>query len=107
MKRYEALIILHNPPSEDDVKIAVDNISDKITKAGGEVETVQKMDRKAFSRVASKKSTSGFYTNFIFSAPMKEIPALTSTLSGMDEVFRILLADAPTVPPPVPSTAAA
>ena len=55
---------------EEGIKDTLDKISADITDAGGKVETVQKMDRKNYARVADKKHTAGFYANVIFtSAP--------------------------------------
>jgi ribosomal protein S6 len=44
--------------------------------AGGKVETVQKMDKKAFSRIADKRHSSGFYANVIFNGT----PAMVAQL---------------------------
>ena len=53
VKRYEGLFILNTAAAkEEGIKEALDKISADITAAGGKVETVQKMDRKTFSRVA-------------------------------------------------------
>ena len=46
---------------------------------GGKVETVQKMDKKSFSRVADKKHTAGFYVNVIFDGP----PAIVAQLRAV------------------------
>ena len=66
MKRYEGLFILNTAGKEDGIKDALDKISADIAAVGGKVETVQKMDRKAYARVADKKHTAGFYANIIF-----------------------------------------
>jgi len=105
MKRYEALIILQPQPSDDEVRASVDRISEIITKAEGAVDTVQKMDRKSFARVAHKKATAGFYVNVIFAAPQDSIPKVTESIRGLDEVFRLLVSDAPAVAPPAPVAA--
>ena len=52
MKRYEGLFILNLAGREEGVKDALDKISAEIESAGGKVETVQKMDKKNFARVA-------------------------------------------------------
>ena len=66
MKRYEGLFILDTAAKEEGVKDAIDKISAEITTLGGKIETVQKMDKKSFARVANKKHTAGFYVNIIF-----------------------------------------
>ena len=51
---------------EESIKDAIDKISEEIVSAGGKVETVQKMEKKNFVRVANKKHNAGFYVNVIF-----------------------------------------
>jgi ribosomal protein S6 len=48
------------------IKDTIDKISAEIAAAGGKVETVQKMDKKTFARVADRKYSTGFYVNFVF-----------------------------------------
>ena len=57
MKRYEGLFILNISGKEDGVKDTLDKVSSDITAAGGKVETVQKMDKKSFARVADKAAS--------------------------------------------------
>ena len=66
MKRYEGLFILNTAGKEETLKDTIDKISAEITAAGGKVETVQKMDKKPFARVADRKHTAGFYVNYVF-----------------------------------------
>jgi ribosomal protein S6 len=95
VKRYEGLFILNTAGKEEGVKEALDKISAEITAAGGKVETVQKMDRKPFARVADKKHNGGFYANVIFSTPPASITALRGKLTLNDDVFRVLLTESP------------
>lgn len=80
---------------EEGIKDAIDKISSEITTAGGKVETVQKMDKKNFSRVADKKHTSGFYVNIIFESEPKVVEQLKSRFTLNEEVFRVLFTSAP------------
>ena len=57
MKRYEGLFILDTAGKEETIKDSIDKISAEITAAGGKVETVQKMEKKSFMRVANKRYT--------------------------------------------------
>lgn len=95
MKRYEGLFILNTAGREEGVKDALDKISAEITGAGGKVETVQKMDRKPFARVANKKHGTGFYANVIFTGTPAIISQLRSKLTLNEEVFRVLFTEAP------------
>lgn len=95
MKRYEGLFILETAGKEEGIKDTIDKISSEITTAGGKVETVQKMDKKNFSRVADKKHTSGFYVNIIFESEPKVVEQLKSRFTLNEEVFRVLFTSAP------------
>jgi ribosomal protein S6 len=95
VKRYEGLFILNTSGKEEGVKDAFDKISEEILSAGGKVETVQKMERKPFARVADKKHNAGFYANVIFNAPAEAIAQLNSKFALNEEVFRVLFSESP------------
>ncbi|MSU62949.1 MAG: 30S ribosomal protein S6 [Pedosphaera sp.] len=95
MKTYEGLFILNTAGKEEGIKEVLDKISAEITAVGGKVETVQKMEKKAFSRVADRKHNSGFYANFIFSAPNTAISQLHHRFAVNEDVFRVLFTEAP------------
>ena len=95
MKRYEGLFILNTAGAEEGVKDVLDKISAEITAAGGKVETVQKMDRKSFARVADKKHSAGFYANIIFSGAPALIPQLRSKFALNEEILRTLFTLSP------------
>ena len=95
MKRYEGLFILNNAAKEEGIKDTIDKISAEITNAGGKVETVQKMDKRNFSRVANKKHSAGFYVNVIFESQPSALDQLKHRFAMNDEVFRVLFTNAP------------
>ena len=95
MKRYEGLFILNLAGREENVKDVLDKISADIETAGGKVETVQKMDKKNFARVADKKNNAGFYANIIFAGPSAIVPQLRTKFALNEEVFRVLFTQAP------------
>ncbi len=90
MKKYEGLFILNLSAKEDGVKDALDKISHEITAVGGKIETVQKMEKKAFARVADKHHSSGFYANVIFAGTPTIVAQLRKKFALNDEVFRVL-----------------
>jgi ribosomal protein S6 len=100
MKRYEGLFILETAGKEEGIKDAIDKISAEITSAGGKVETVQKMDKKGFARIADKKHNSGFYVNVIFESEPAVVNQLKSRFALNEEVFRVMFTNAST---PVPA----
>jgi len=97
VKRYEGLFILNTNGKEESIKETIDAISAEIVTAGGKVETVQKMDKRPFTRVADKKFTSGFYVNIIFESLPAAIVTLHSKLALKEDVFRALISTAPAV----------
>ncbi len=99
MKRYEGLFILNTAGKEDGIKDALDKISADIAMAGGKIETVQKMERKTFSRVADKRHSSGFYANVIFTGAPTLIATLNSKFALNEEVFRVIFTDSPEIKP--------
>ena len=80
---------------EDGIKDVLDKISAEITAAGGKVETVQKMERKPFARVADKKHNAGYYANVIFSSAPTAITALRTRFVLNEDVFRVLFTESP------------
>ena len=97
MKRYEGLFILNTAGKEETIKDMIDKISADLTAAGAKVETVQKMEKKAFARVANRKESSGFYVNVIFEAEPAIVSQLRHRFGAMEDVMRVLF----TVAPPV------
>jgi ribosomal protein S6 len=95
VKRYEGLFILNLAGREEGIKEALDKISAEIEAAGGKVETVQKMDKKSFARVADKKHNAGFYANVIFTGSSAIISQLRTKFALNEEVFRVLFTLAP------------
>jgi ribosomal protein S6 len=95
MKRYEGLFILNTAGREDGAKDILDKIFTEISAVGGKVETVQKMDRKHFARVANKKHNAGFYANVIFNGAPEIISQLNAKFSLNEEVFRVMFTESP------------
>lgn len=95
MKRYEGLFILNTSGKEEGIKDVIDKLTTDINAAGGRVETVQKMDKRNFVRVADKKHSAGFYVNFIFQTQPAALPQLRSKFALNEDVFRVLFTEAP------------
>jgi len=97
MKRYEGLFILNTAGKEEGIQDLIDAIKGEITAAGGKVETVQKMDKRPFARIADKRFQSGFYANFIFEAGPNTVAQLRHKFALNQDVFRALFTEAPAV----------
>lgn len=95
MKRYEGLFVLNTAGKEEGVKEALDRVSNEIAAAGGKIETVQKMDKRNFVRVADKKYSAGFYANVIFAAEPPVVAQLRNRFAVGEDVFRVLFTLAP------------
>jgi ribosomal protein S6 len=95
VKRYEGLFILDTAAKEEGIKDAIDRISAEITTLGGKIETVQKMDKKSFSRVANKAHSAGFYVNIIFEGQPSLPDQLRHRFAMNQDVFRVLFTNAP------------
>ena len=95
MKRYEGLFILDTAGKEEGIKDTIDKISAEITSLGGKVETVQKMDKKSFSRVADKKYAAGFYVNVIFECAPALLDQIKHRFAMHPDVFRVLFTSSP------------
>jgi small subunit ribosomal protein S6 len=100
VKRYEGLFILDTAGKEETIKDSIDKLSAEISSLGGKVETVQKMDKKSFMRVADKKHNAGFYVNIIFEIQPAVIDQLKRRFAMNDEVFRVMFTEA-SAPKPV------
>jgi ribosomal protein S6 len=99
VKRYEGLFILETAGKEEGIKDSIDKISADITAMGGKVETVQKMEKRSFSRVANKKHPAGFYVNIIFEAQPAILDQLKHRFAMNTEVFRVLFTNSPAPKP--------
>jgi ribosomal protein S6 len=104
VKKYEGLFILNTAGKEEGVKEMLDRITADINAAGGRVETVQKMDKRPFSRVANKRFNSGYFVNLVFDIEPSALTQLRHRFSLNDEVFRVLFTIAP-APKPAPAAA--
>lgn len=103
MKRYEGLFILDLTNKEEGLNDAIEKIKTTIAAASGRVETVQKLERKPFARVTSRKLSAGHYVNVIFALP-GGLDALQKRFSVVDDVYRVLFTYA-AAPVPTPKAA--
>ena len=95
MRHYEGLFILNTAGREEGLKETIDRLTTEIANLGAKVETVQKMEKKPFTRVADKRTKEGYYVNFIFSADPQVVVKLNRHFDLDEDVFRILISSAP------------
>jgi ribosomal protein S6 len=97
VRKYEGLFILNTAGREEGLNETVDRISGELAKLGAKIETVQKMEKKPFSRVADKKAKEGYYVNFIFEADPSVAANLVKHFDLDEDVFRVMLTLAPAI----------
>lgn len=68
----------------------VDKISSDISSGGGRVESVEKMEKRNFARVADKRYQSGYYVNVVFEAEPSLLEKLKDKYALDDDVFRVM-----------------
>lgn len=94
MKRYEGLFILNTAGKEEGLNDIVDKLKAEITSLGAKVETVQKMEKRAFSRQShDNKLKEGFYVNFIFEAGSETLQKLQNHFALNQDVVRTLFTE--------------
>ena len=103
MKRYEGLFILDTAGKEEGIKDVLDKIQAEIAAVGGKVETVQKMEKRSFSRVSNKRYPSGYYVNIIFLGSATSVAQLRPKFALNEDVYRVLFTVAPPPKAEVPT----
>ena len=98
MKAYEGLFILDTEDSATGVDGIIESVGTLISEAGGKVLKEQKLERKAFARVANRKHTGGFYVSLIFEMEPGQLKDFNTALAKRPEVFRAQITYAPAEP---------
>jgi ribosomal protein S6 len=98
VKRYEGLFILNTAGKEEGVGELVEKIKAEIVAQGAKVETVQKMEKRPFARVADQAIKDGYYVNYIFEAGAEAVRKLQRHFALNEHVFRTLFTELPVKP---------
>lgn len=106
MKRYEALFILNNKGKEETIPDLIERVKADLQASGAKVSSIQKLDKKQFA-YRSDKLTSGYYVNYVFEAEPAIADKLKTRFQLDDEVFRVIIVNAPLNVKPLGETAAA
>ena len=85
--RYEGLLVLNVKGKEDGAQKIIERLEKDFKTEGCEIESVQKMDTRPFS-YAPGKLDSGFFVNFVFSAPPDTLPKLQARFKLDEDVYR-------------------
>ncbi len=85
--RYEGLLVLNIKGKEDGAQKVIDRLEKDFKTAGGDVESVQKMDSRHFTYVKGDLA-SGFYVNFVFGIAPTALATLQAKFKLDEEVYR-------------------
>lgn len=88
MKKYEALFILSNTISDEQLETKIDQISSEIVKSGGTVQTATRMGRITFARPLAKKEA-GLYVHIMFLVEPAKITALHERYRHNEDLIRL------------------
>jgi ribosomal protein S6 len=99
VRKYEGLFILNTAGREEGLKETIDRLSAEVAKLGVKIETVQRMEKKPFARVADKRFKEGYYVNFIFQADPATAAKLNHHFDLDEDVFRLLVTQLPVQAP--------
>ena len=87
MNRYEAMVILPESLTEDEIEQGLDRLSATINDQGGKAGKASRIGRKTFAR-PMKKQTVGEYALLRFELDGQKIAAVQDLLSKDPAIFR-------------------
>jgi len=98
MNRYEAMVILPESLTEDEIEQGLDRLNDQVKKLGGSASKASRMGRKIFARPMNKE-TVGEYALLRFELDGENISKLDEQLKLDKAIFRIQYTRLPEVTP--------
>lgn len=90
MYYYENMVILTPSLGDDEIKTAIDKISDVVTNAGGEVLKAENWGRRKLSYELNKQKM-GIYVLFLFKAPAATVGKLEGYFKVFDPVIKFMV----------------
>ncbi len=88
MNQYEAMVILSESMSEEELEKALENLKGEIANLGGEVDSATRIGRKPFARTMQKQQA-GEYALMVFKMDGQKLPELHQHIKLAGEIFRI------------------
>lgn len=88
MSVYEAMVILPERLTEEEIETGLDGLKSQIKTLGGDVQAATRMGKKPFARKLHKQST-GEYALVTFSGDNKLVSSLHDSLRHNDSIFRM------------------
>ncbi len=90
MNVYENMIILNPSLNDEEIKSAIDRISDLITNAGGEVMKAENWGRRKLAYELNKHKM-GLYAFFLFKAPSQTVKKIEDYFKVFDPVIKFMV----------------
>jgi ribosomal protein S6 len=88
LRKYEALFILSNTISDDQMESKIEQISSEITKQGGNVQAATRMGRITFARPLAKKDA-GNYVQLVFMMEPDKVKLLHERYRHNEDLIRL------------------
>jgi small subunit ribosomal protein S6 len=90
MNWYESMVILNPVLKEEEIKSAIDKVSEQITKSDGEVFKADNWGRRKLSYELNKQKM-GIYIFYLFKAPSAAIGKIESFFKVYDPVLKFMV----------------
>jgi len=88
LRKYEALFILSNTVSDEQLETKIEQISSEIAKLGGNVQAATRMGRITFARPIAKKEV-GIYVQLVFLMEPDKIKSLHERYRHNEDLIRL------------------
>jgi small subunit ribosomal protein S6 len=90
MNWYESMVILNPTLNDEEIKSAIDKVSEQITKSDGEVFKADNWGRRKLSYELNKQKM-GVYIFYLFKAPSSTIGKIESFFKVFDPVLKFMV----------------
>ena len=90
MNWYESMVILNPALNDEEIKSAIDKVSEQITKSDGEVFKADNWGRRKLSYELNKQKM-GIYIFYLFKAPSATIGKIESFFKVFDPVLKFMV----------------
>ncbi len=90
MNWYESMVILNPSLNDEEIKSAIDKVSEQITKSDGEVFKADNWGRRKLSYELNKQKM-GIYIFYLFKAPSSTISKIEGFFKVFDPVLKFMV----------------
>ncbi|MBP7829948.1 MAG: 30S ribosomal protein S6 [Kiritimatiellae bacterium] len=93
MKKYEAMFIFPEALKDDALAAALTKAQEEIKRAGGEIESVNQLGKRGFSRPMQKQEA-GYYVLAFIRLPAEQVAPLLARYRLDENIFRVQIVEA-------------